>query len=223
MGAYFPCSGTSSRGELRMDREQHWQSVYTRQPETGVSWYQASPEPSLGMIRAAAPAPEAALIDVGGGASTLVDHLLAAGYRDVTVLDIAEAALAAARRRLGARAAAAQWIAADVTAFAPPRRYQVWHDRAVLHFLTDEDDRARYREALDRALAPDGTVVIGAFAPDGPERCSGLPVRRYSADGLAEFLGAGYPLEETQSVAHRTPSGAAQQFLFCRFRRRAVS
>ncbi len=200
-------------------RRAHWQQVYRGRTPEAASWYQAEPALSLALIAAAGVTPDAGIIDVGGGASTLVDHLLDGGFRDLAVLDVAEASLAAARARLGDRADQVTWIAADVTAWSPDRQWDLWHDRAVFHFLVDAADRRAYRAALGRALAPGGHVVIATFAPDGPERCSGLPVVRYDEARLGAELGAGFRFVESRRERHHTPGGAAQEFLFQRYRR----
>ncbi|CCD95545.1 conserved hypothetical protein [Bradyrhizobium sp. ORS 375] len=200
------------------DRTTHWQTVYTTKAETEVSWYQDQPATSLRLIREAGAGPSSRIIDIGGGASRLVDALLAAGYGALTVLDISEAALAAARARIGAAAAAVDWITADVTRWTPPARYDIWHDRAAFHFLTDADDRAAYVARLRSAVVPGGAVIIGTFALDGPETCSGLPVVRYDAASLAATLGPAFELQDACTEAHGTPWGSVQQFQFCRFR-----
>lgn len=189
----------------------HWDRAYAG-GGADVSWHQPRAATSLALIEAVAPAPRTAVIDIGGGASTLVDGLLAAGFTDITVLDLAADGLAIARRRLGDAASGVHWIAADLLAWNPPRRYGVWHDRAVLHFLVDDWQRARYRATLDRALEPGGHAVIGVFAEDGPERCSNLPVRRYAHNELADFLGEGFETIERRRELHETPSGKAQPF-----------
>lgn len=200
------------------ERQSHWENVYLTKDTASVSWFQSSPEPSLRMLDEAAVAPPAHVIDVGGGASSLVDVLLQKGFQ-VTVLDISEPAIDVARRRLGSKSDAARWIAADITAWRPSAVYDVWHDRAVFHFLTDPADRAEYLKALKSALRPGGFAVIATFAEDGPERCSGLPVQRYSADGLARELGADFKLIRTDREEHQTPSGSSQMFTWALFER----
>ncbi len=200
-------------------RSAHWNQVYATKAATEVSWYQPRPETSLALIARAGIARADAIVDVGGGAATLVDALLDAGHSDLTVLDIAESAFAAARQRLGPLAARVRWCVADVTEWQPQQQYALWHDRAVYHFLLAEDERRRYIASLGAALVSGGTAILASFAPDGPERCSGLPVRRHSAAMLAEELGAGFTLLETLSEAHHTPAGAVQRFVWCRFRR----
>ena len=177
-----------------------------------MSWYQSHPDTSLSLIRSCQLEKNAALIDVGAGASVLVDHLLDEGYLDVSVLDIAKAALDLSRRRLGARADQVHWQVADVTEFLPDRSYDLWHDRAVLHFLTDPELRAAYRAALEHALLPGGYLVVGTFAMDGPTKCSGLEIVQYDAAKLLDLLGPEFILREEQKEAHVTPAGAIQQF-----------
>lgn len=200
-----------------MDRKAHWEAVYTARQPSEVGWYQVVPTASLKLIEAAGVDRGAAVIDVGAGASTLVDELLARGYTRLTVLDISAAALAAAKNRLGSRAAAVNWVVADVTAFHPAERYDLWHDRAVFHFLTDAGDRRKYMQAVDWSLRPGGQLIISTFAKEGPEQCSGLDVVRYDAPGLALEVGAGYELVEWYEDIHVTPGGGEQKFLFCRF------
>ena len=201
-----------------MDRKQHWETVYREKAEDTVSWFQEHPSISLELIRTHC-VTTAALIDVGGGASRLVDHLLAEGYTDLTVLDLAEAALLRSRVRLGPQASKPQWLAADVTSWQPSRRYRLWHDRAVFHFLTQAADRTAYLSKLSQALEPGGYALIASFAPDGPERCSGLPVQRYSPESLARELGRGFRPVESRLEAHHTPAGRVQQFQYSVFRK----
>jgi SAM-dependent methyltransferase len=201
-------------------RQVHWDRVYTTKAETEVSWFQERPAISLDLLQAAGATPRSAIIDIGGGASRLVDALVALGYKDVTVLDIAGAALDAARVRLGQIAASVRWVVADVTRWQPDRRYDLWHDRATFHFLVDEADRRAYVDTMRRALASGGHAVIGIFALDGPERCSGLPIVRYDAASLRATLGPDFALVESRCEEHRTPAGATQSFNFGLFRRR---
>ncbi|MSP50416.1 MAG: class I SAM-dependent methyltransferase [Alphaproteobacteria bacterium] len=198
----------------------HWEEVYATKTGDAVSWFQQDPVPSLDLIDAAGVGREAAIVDVGGGASLLVDRLLERGFTHVTVMDVAENALASAKARLGPRQASVAWVVQDVTAWEPqPRAFALWHDRAVFHFLIDDAGRRSYLRALERGLAPGGFVVFATFAPSGPERCSGLPVRRYSAGTLQATLGAGYELVRTMPETHVTPAGHRQDFLWCLFRR----
>ena len=200
-------------------RETHWRTVYTEKQPDAVSWYQTAPAPSLHALDKAGAAPRQALIDIGGGASTLVDALLDRGWHDLTVLDIAAPALEAAQARLGDRAAVVSWEVADISAWQPQRHYAIWHDRAVFHFLTEPQRRLAYVGALKAGLAIGGLAIIATFAPDGPEKCSGLEVERYDADRLAETLGPGVRLEASWRDEHITPWGAPQAFTWCVFRR----
>ena len=205
---------------MTAERRKHWEGVYTSKASTAVSWYQEIPDRSLELIDAAGVSLNDAIIDVGGGASTLVDHLLDAGYGDLTVMDLAETALDHSRERLGERADSVNWIVSDVVHFEPQRSYRLWHDRAVLHFLTDATDREGYVEVLRRALAPGGYAVIATFGPAGPLKCSGLEIRRYTVRMLEELLGAEFELQSHELGNHRTPMGATQQFLYSCWTRR---
>jgi trans-aconitate methyltransferase len=204
-----------------MDRTNHWQAIYERRAPAEVSWFQAQALSSLELVERAGISRDAPLIDVGSGASTLVDGLCSAGYRDITLLDVAAAAFVETRRRLEGRPeGSVQYVVADVTRWTPPRKYALWHDRAVFHFLTAEADREAYRSVLAAALAPGAHAIVATFALDGPEQCSGLPVRRYSAASLAsEFEDLLEPVED-RAALHTTPTGASQSFLFVRFVRR---
>ncbi|MGE5466012.1 MAG: class I SAM-dependent methyltransferase [Ignavibacteria bacterium] len=203
-----------------MQQKDHWEHVYETKPTTGVSWFQDHAAQSLRLIAAAGLPRTASIIDVGGGASTLVDDLLAQGYASLSVLDISAKALAAAQARLGANAGRVRWIEGDITALAlPPNAYDLWHDRAVFHFLTDPAQRAAYVENVLRAVKPGGHVIVSTFAEDGPLQCSGLPVMRYSADTLHAEFGAPFQLLRHEKEAHRTPSGGTQQFVYCYCRR----
>lgn len=200
-------------------RQHHWENVYREKGEYQVSWFQETPAISLELLGAVGATPKSAVIDIGGGASRLVDALVDRNYEDVTVLDLLEAAISIAKARLGGRAATVRWIVADVTQWEPLRRYDVWHDRAAFHFLTDASDRNAYVARLMQALRPGGHAVIGTFAMDGPERCSGLPVVRYDAAHLTVALGSGFSLVETRRHDHKTPWDAIQHFQFSVFRR----
>ncbi|MBF0626182.1 MAG: class I SAM-dependent methyltransferase [Magnetococcales bacterium] len=203
-----------------MDRKQHWDKVFATKNATGTSWFQKIPVASLKLIENAGLATDAAIIDVGAGTATLVDHLLTAGYLDLTVLDISGFALDIARLRLSNRAGDVKWIEADVTRFPGQRRYALWHDRAVFHFLTDPADREAYRKALENHLQPRAHLIIGVFAPDGPARCSGLDVSRYGADDLQRFFGSDFDLVDALNDIHLTPAKKRQNFIFCHFRRK---
>lgn len=200
----------------------HWDRVYREHSPEQVSWYQAESALSLRLIRQAVPETSAALIDVGGGASTLVDGLLAAGYRRLTVLDLSGVALAAARQRLGAAAESVSWVQADVLATSlRPDSFHLWHDRAVFHFLTEPADRKRYLAQARDAVVPGGFVLMATFAPDAPPRCSGLAVARYSPETLQAELGADFELQSSHREEHHTPRGQAQPFTYCLFRTRS--
>jgi len=200
-------------------RQAHWENVYTTKGENEVSWFQQSPAPSLELIVQAGAVRNSAIIDIGGGASRLVDHLVEQGFEDVTVLDLSDAALTAAKARLGAPADRVQWLVADATIWEPAKRYDIWHDRAAFHFLTDANDRAAYIARLTRGLKAGGHAIIATFALDGPEKCSGLPVARYDGASLARTLGTPFKLVHTQRHEHATPWGSRQIFQFSVFRR----
>lgn len=195
----------------------HWDDAYTEKGTT-VSWHQAEATRSLALIAEVAGA-GASVVDIGGGASVLVDGLLDRGHRDLTVVDLSPVALDTARVRLGDRAAHVTFTPGDLLAWNPGRTFDVWHDRAVLHFLTEARDRTRYAELAARTVAPGGHAVIGTFAPDGPEQCSGLDVRRQSADDLAALLADGFETVHTEREEHRTPSGSMQPFTWLVARR----
>ncbi len=200
-------------------RQEHWDDVYRTKSADSVSWHQPTPGPSLRVLDQSDVPPTASVIDVGGGASSLVDCLIERGWSDLTVLDIAAPALEVARTRLGPAASRVSWQVADITAWHPDRPYDVWHDRAVLHFLTEENQRAAYRRALEAGTTAGSLVIIATFAPDGPERCSGLPVRRYDAVTLSKELGHQFVLDREWREEHRTPGGSVQAFQWCVFRR----
>lgn len=201
------------------DRRQHWETVYRSRAVDAVGWFQPQAATSLRLIEACAER-DAYVIDVGGGASVLVDNLLDAGWQHVTVLDIAEPALAASRARLGPRAQAVTWLIGDVTrAELPAARYDVWHDRAAFHFLTDPADRACYVAQVLKSVKPGGQVIVAAFGPGGPLQCSGLDVVRYAPETLQAALGDAFSLLGHETEMHRTPAGALQEFIYCRFRR----
>lgn len=202
------------------DRKAHWENVYSTRKPHEVGWYQAYPEIPLHLIASTGVDRNAAIIDVGGGASNLVDALLENGYSDVTVLDLSAAALEATRARLGQASSQVKWLVEDVSCFTPPRQYDVWHDRAVFHFLTEVSDRQRYMEAARAALPPGGHLIMATFALDGPPQCSGLDIVRYSPESLQQEVGAGFTLEESFGGLHVTPSQGKQSYTFCRFIRK---
>lgn len=192
----------------------HWGNVWNGRDPEQTSWYEEHPSASLELIEAVAPDREASILDVGGGASTLVDHLLEAGFDDVTVLDIAQESLEKAQERLGEDAEQVTWRVGDITRVDLERTFDVWHDRAVFHFLTDPGDRAAYARQLEAAVPVGGHAIVATFAPDGPEMCSGLPVERYDADRLAETLGDPVDLVDERRVTHTTPWDAEQAFQY---------
>ena len=199
-----------------MNDREHWDRVYTTKGPENVSWYRPHLERSLAFLEAARIDPDAAVIDVGGGASTLVDDLLGRGFSNVTVLDLSRSALDAARERLGPRADRVRWICADVLeADLPAGTYDFWHDRAVFHFLRDPLSRARYVEAVRRSLKPGGHVVVATFGPHGPERCSGLEVLRFTAEELHDEFGADFAKIADTTERHTTPWGSEQEFVYC--------
>jgi ubiquinone/menaquinone biosynthesis C-methylase UbiE len=199
-----------------MRSKAHWDHIYRNKDVAHVSWFQQHPELSLQFIEHTRVSKTAQIIDVGGGASTLVDDLLANGYQNITVLDISGAALEVAQRRLGGRAANVTWLEADVTqANVPSRFYDVWHDRAVFHFLVRPEDRRRYLESVQRSVKAGGHVIVATFGLDGPLRCSGLDVVRYSPDTLHDEFGDAFELVEATSESHLTPFGTEQKFIYC--------
>lgn len=204
---------------MTSDEQKHWVQVYEEKAPTEVSWYQASPEPSLRALSRFGASASSSFIDVGGGASNLVDALLEHGWQDITVLDIAASALEVAKARIGQLADKVHWEVADITKWHPARRFDVWHDRAVFHFLTEPQQREAYRQALSQGVVVGGLVIIATFALDGPERCSDLPVQRYDAPGLADEMGNMLRLIDAWREQHVTPWGAKQSFNWCAFRR----
>lgn len=199
-----------------MNDKEHWEHVYQTNASTKVSWFQEHAERSLELIRSIGATADSRIIDVGGGASTLVDDLVREGYCNVSVLDLSAIALAVARGRLGRRADAVQWIEGDIrNVNLPTQWFDVWHDRAVFHFLTDPADRKAYLDQVMRAVKPGGHVIIATFGVDGPTQCSGLPIVRYSPEGLHNEFGSAFELIEHVSEAHRTPMGNVQHFIYC--------
>lgn len=199
-----------------MQSKNHWEHIYTTRDTHSVSWFQEHAELSLKLIKQADTPADASIIDVGGGASTLVDDLLDSGYKNITVLDLSGAALATARARLGNAASKVQWIEANILeADLPAQAYDVWHDRAVFHFLTSEEERHAYVQIVLKAVKPGGLVIVATFATDGPEKCSGLPVMRYNPDQLHAEFGAPFLLLGHEQESHNTPQGNEQKFVYC--------
>lgn len=200
-------------------RKAHWEEVYRNKAPTEVSWYQRQPAISVELVDACGIGEDDPVIDVGGGASRLVDQLLLRGYRRLAVLDISGAAIAHAKERLGANAAAIEWYESDITGFVPPHSFAVWHDRAVFHFLTRPEDRHRYVEVLKKALKPAGHLIIATFAIGGPEKCSGLDIVQYDAPSMCAELGDGFELLDVRDELHITPANKEQKFSYFRFRK----
>ena len=199
-----------------MDCKQHWDQIYSTKAADRVSWFQENAEHSVRLIHSTGLDKEAAIIDVGGGASKLVDGLVAEGYSDLTVLDLSSSALAVAKQRLGKPAKVVHWIEGDITRVELPLyRFDIWHDRAVFHFLTEAADRQAYVEQVKRAVHPGGHVIIATFGLEGPDKCSGLPVMRYQPETLHAEFGDKFVLVGHEQEAHHTPSGAVQQFVYC--------
>lgn len=199
-----------------MNVRTHWEKVYTTKAPDQVSWYRPHLETSLALIQRTASGPRASIIDVGGGESTLVDDLLTAGFQDITILDVSQAAIEATQKRLGKPAEQVHWLVADVTEVQlSPRVYDIWHDRAVFHFLTDPEQRAAYVRQVARSVKLGGHVIVSTFGPEGPTKCSGLDVVRYDADSLHDEFGARFRLIDSVKELHQTPFGTAQQFLYC--------
>jgi len=195
-------------------RSEHWERVYSNKEATELSWYQPRSEVSLRLITQTGVQSNDPILDAGGGASTLVDNLQEQGFRDITVLDISATALERAKARMGDSARTVHWVTADVTAFSPTRQYALWHDRAVFHFLVEQHDRDRYLDALLATLRPRGHLVLATFGPDGPLRCSGLEICRYSSEQLQEIFDAHFELRHHELHDHVTPAGASQQFIY---------
>lgn len=203
-------------------RQHHWDHVYVSRATQELTWFQLHAATSLRLIRQCGLDKEAAIIDVGGGTSTLVDDLLSEGYTNLTVLDVSPKALAASRARLAQAASRVEWIDADITQVKlPEQAFALWHDRALFHFLIDADDRAAYVAAVTRSVKSGGYVILAAFAESGPERCSDLPVLRYRPESLQSELGDSFVLVEHRTEEHRTPAGLVQPFIYCLFQRRA--
>lgn len=201
-----------------LERRRHWDEKYGSAGPDSLSWYQAVPTPSLEIIDALALAPDTPILDVGGGASTLVDELLDRGFSDVSVLDVSDAAIHSVRQRLDGRDGF-HWTVDDLLTWEPDRTYGLWHDRAVLHFFVDPGDRTRYRDVLRKTVGPGGAVIIATFAPDGPTSCSGLPVKRWSFDEISEFLGEDFIIVESRRQEHVTPADRVQPFTWLASRR----
>ena len=206
-----------------MNAKVHWEKIYSTKAPDQVSWFRPHLETSLALVKRAACDQTASIIDVGGGESTLVDDLLEQGFQNITVLDVSQAAIDVNRARVGERARGVHWIVADVTQVElEPRVYDVWHDRAVFHFLTAKEQRTAYVRQVARSVRPGGYVIVSTFGPEGPTRCSGLDVVRYDADTLHDEFGTRFRLVESSKEVHQTPFGTTQQFLYCYCRMESV-
>ncbi len=203
-----------------MNRREHWEKVYSTTPTEKVGWYEPHLQTSLAWIADLGLAKDVQIIDIGGGASTLIDDLLSEGYELITVLDLSKSALSSAKERLGKRSEPVTWLEGDITSIdLPTHHYGLWHDRAVFHFLTLPEQQRQYRDSLLKALQPGGHLIIGTFAPEAPPKCSGLPVQRYNPEQLAGTLGSEFELKRHQQEMHLTPSGVEQMYLYCHFQR----
>jgi SAM-dependent methyltransferase len=207
----------------QFDRKKHWDKIYSTKRLDEVSWFQPTPETSLEFLKQFQIPITAKIMDVGGGDSFLVDHLLDLGYRDITVLDISEAALDRAKQRLGPRAATVKWIVADAATFKPTEQYDFWHDRAAFHFLTQEQEIENYLATVQKSIRPKGVLVIGTFSEQGPKSCSGIPIRQYSETTMTSRLAKFFQKIKCITVDHKTPFDTIQNFIFCSFRKLQVA
>lgn len=199
------------------NRKEHWEKIYQTKSLNEVSWYQPTPTTSLELIQELNLAKDAVIIDVGGGDSFLVDHLLELGYTNITVLDISQAALARAQERLGAKAALVQWIEADASVFEAPQAYDCWHDRATFHFLRDENEIQHYLATARKGIKPGGQLILGTFFEEGPTKCSGIEIKQYSQESMTEKLSKWFHKIKCITKEHLTPFNTIQQFVFCSF------
>lgn len=199
------------------DRKKHWENIYQTKELTEVSWFQPNPETSLNLIAKAFVSKDARIIDIGGGDSFLVDHLLDLGYKNITVLDISNSAIERAKNRLGERAKLIKWIISDITEFNPSEKYDCWHDRAAFHFLTDEVEITQYVKTVNACLTNEGNLIIGTFSENGPEKCSGIPIKQYTENNLKKLFSNTYKKVECITVDHQTPFNTIQNFIFCSF------
>ena len=201
------------------NRKEHWEKIYRTKPLEEVSWYEPTPETSLEFIEQFNLPTTAKIIDIGGGDCFLVDHLLKKGFKDITVLDISEAAIERAKRRLGGSAEKVKWIVADAANFKYTEQYDLWHDRAAFHFLTSDREITSYLETAQRAIKPQGALIIGTFSEQGPKKCSGIEIKQYSEDSMTDLFKKFFEKIRCITVDHRTPSGTKQNFVFCSFKR----
>jgi len=201
------------------DRKKHWENIYQTKDLKNLGWYQPTPVPSLDFIKQFNLKLTDKIIDVGGGDSFLVDHLLDLGYSDITVLDVSASSLERAKQRLGNRASIVKWIVADASGFEPAEKYDFWHDRAAFHFLTDEQEIANYLKIAWQNINPEGILVIGTFSEQGPTKCSGIEIRQYSETSMTERMKPYFEKINSVTIDHRTPSESIQNFIFCSFRK----
>ena len=202
------------------NKKDHWEKVYQHQPLHTSGWYQPIPSSSLQLIQAGDFSKNQSVIDIGGGDSLLVDHLLEMGYSDISVLDISEAAIERAKKRLGELTKRVDWIYSDITEFQINKTFDLWHDRACLHFLTQIDELNLYKDKVNRSVSSGGTMILGTFSKTGPKKCSGLPIRQYDSTELTELFSEYFELSETFESVHVTPSGNTQNYVFCRFKKK---
>jgi ubiquinone/menaquinone biosynthesis C-methylase UbiE len=202
-----------------INRKEHWENIYQTKELTEVSWYQPTPETSLNFFKKFDVPTNTKIIDIGGGDSFLVDHLLELGYQDITVLDISTAAIDRAKKRLGTRASEVKWIVADASDFTTSEQYDFWHDRAAFHFLTDEKEISSYIEIAYKYISSNGTIVIGTFSEKGPTKCSGIDIKQYSDKTMTKLFGTLFEKIDCKTIDHQTPSGSIQNFTFCSFRK----
>lgn len=202
-----------------IDRKNHWETIYQTKQLNEVSWFQPTPETSLSFFKTLNIPTAAKIIDIGGGDSFLVDHLLDLGFEDITVLDISKTALERAKNRLGNRANKVKWVVADAATFKPTEQYDFWHDRAAFHFLTNDDEVANYVKTVSQAIAPNGYLIIGTFSEQGPKKCSGIDIKQYSENSLSQLFYTGFKKLNCFTVEHQTPFNTVQQFVFCSFKK----
>ena len=205
------------------DKKRYWEKIYQSRNLVESGWYQSIPESSLQLIAASKISKNGRILDVGGGDSLLVDHLLGSGYKDITVLDISERAIERAQKRLGALAEKVKWICTDITNFEVDTPFDLWHDRACLHFLTDQQELKLYKQKAVQSISNDGTLIVGAFSKTGPTKCSGLPVHQYDVDALKKLFSVEFKGEENIDTIHVTPSNVNQNYVFCRFKRKIIN
>lgn len=203
------------------DRKKHWENIYQTKELTEVSWFQPTPETSLNLIRTAAILKNEKIIDIGGGDSFLVDHLLDLGYEDITLLDISKSAIERAKKRLGERAKRVKWIISDITKFIPSEKYDCWHDRAAFHFLTEENEIDQYVKTASECINEDGSLILGTFSDKGPEKCSGIPIKQYTEKSLENKFSTTFEKIDCRIIDHQTPFDTTQNFIFCRFKKKA--